>query len=206
MSAGMAKPMPCEPPEREKIAVLMPITRPAPSISAPPELPGLIAASVWMKKLVVGDAGLGAGERRDDALRHRLADAERVADGEHDVADLEIVRGAELNRGLEKPPCRRCSFSTARSVRGSRSSMSASNSRLSDSEMRTSSAPSMTWLLVTTRPEASTITPEPSERCTRSYGPPKPGPPRSTEEAAEERILHQRIAPPRLHRLHAHRR
>ena len=49
MLAGMAKPTPCEPPEREKIAVLMPTMRPAISTSAPPELPGLIAASVWMK-------------------------------------------------------------------------------------------------------------------------------------------------------------
>ena len=47
--AGMAKPMPCEPPEREKIAVLMPTSRPVRSTSAPPELPGLMAASVWMK-------------------------------------------------------------------------------------------------------------------------------------------------------------
>jgi hypothetical protein len=49
MLAGIAKPMPCEPPEREKIAVLMPTRRPARSTSAPPELPGLMAASVWMK-------------------------------------------------------------------------------------------------------------------------------------------------------------
>jgi hypothetical protein len=49
MFTGMAKPMPCEPPEREKIAVLMPASRPLRSTSAPPELPGLIAASVWMK-------------------------------------------------------------------------------------------------------------------------------------------------------------
>jgi len=46
MLAGMAKPMPWEPPEREKIAVLMPASRPRRSTSAPPELPGLIAASV----------------------------------------------------------------------------------------------------------------------------------------------------------------
>ncbi len=42
--------MPMLPPEREKIAELMPISRPLRSTSAPPELPGLIAASVWMKK------------------------------------------------------------------------------------------------------------------------------------------------------------
>ena len=46
---GMAKPMPWEPPERVKIAVLIPMRLPAASTSAPPELPGLMAASVWMK-------------------------------------------------------------------------------------------------------------------------------------------------------------
>ena len=50
MSEGMAKPIPIEPPVREKIAVLMPISAPSRSTSAPPELPGLMAASVWMKK------------------------------------------------------------------------------------------------------------------------------------------------------------
>ena len=49
MLDGMAKPMPCEPPLCEKIAVLMPTSRPSMSTSAPPELPGLMAASVWMK-------------------------------------------------------------------------------------------------------------------------------------------------------------
>ncbi len=68
--------------------------------------------------------------------------------------------------------------STARSVRASLSSTSASNSRLSASATFTSLAPSMTWLLVMIRPEASTITPEPSERCTCSRGMPPPPPPK----------------------------
>ena len=46
---GVAKPMPMLPPLWLKIAVLMPITRPCWSKSGPPELPGLIEASVWMK-------------------------------------------------------------------------------------------------------------------------------------------------------------
>ena len=46
---GIAKPMPSEPPDCEKIVLLIPIRLPAMSTSAPPELPGLIAASVWMK-------------------------------------------------------------------------------------------------------------------------------------------------------------
>jgi hypothetical protein len=40
--------MPIDPPLRVKIAVLMPISRPSWVTSAPPELPGLIAASVWI--------------------------------------------------------------------------------------------------------------------------------------------------------------
>ena len=45
---GMAKPRPILPPLGEKMAVLMPITLPSMSNSGPPELPRLMAASVWM--------------------------------------------------------------------------------------------------------------------------------------------------------------
>ena len=48
MSIGMAKPMPLLP---DAIAVLMPMTLPSASRSGPPELPGLIAASVWIRLL-----------------------------------------------------------------------------------------------------------------------------------------------------------
>src|SRR4051795_12698018 len=55
-SIGIAKPTPMlplwvpAPPEdpSDAIAVLMPTTRPLLSTSAPPEFPGLIAASVWI--------------------------------------------------------------------------------------------------------------------------------------------------------------
>src|SRR6185312_10510661 len=49
VDTGIAKPIPIEPPERVKIAVLIPTRLPPTSTSAPPELPGLMAASVWMK-------------------------------------------------------------------------------------------------------------------------------------------------------------
>ena len=45
----IAKPMPIEPPLGERIAVFTPITSPFMLKSGPPELPRLIAASVWMK-------------------------------------------------------------------------------------------------------------------------------------------------------------
>ena len=48
VSEGTAKPMPTEPPVGDRIAVLMPITSPSMLNSGPPELPLLMAASVWM--------------------------------------------------------------------------------------------------------------------------------------------------------------
>ena len=48
VSIGTAKPRPWLPPDWEAICSLMPITLPEESISGPPELPSLIAASVWM--------------------------------------------------------------------------------------------------------------------------------------------------------------
>jgi len=64
------------------------------------------------------------------------------------------------------------SRSTARSVRGSRSTMSASNSRRSASATFTSFMFSITWLLVITSPAGSTITPEPRELWERPGGTP----------------------------------
>ena len=49
MFDGIAKPMPMLPPVRDRIAELMPTSWPLRFTSAPPELPGLIDASVWMK-------------------------------------------------------------------------------------------------------------------------------------------------------------
>ena len=48
-STGMAKPTPSLPPEAEAMAVLIPMTLALASASGPPELPGLIGASVWMR-------------------------------------------------------------------------------------------------------------------------------------------------------------
>ena len=45
---GTAKPTPSLPPESLSICELTPITRPSESNSGPPELPWLIAASVWI--------------------------------------------------------------------------------------------------------------------------------------------------------------
>ncbi|KJU82530.1 hypothetical protein MBAV_005276 [Candidatus Magnetobacterium bavaricum] len=49
MLVGMAKPMPWYPPLVENMAVLIPTSSPLMLTRAPPELPGLMAASIWMK-------------------------------------------------------------------------------------------------------------------------------------------------------------
>jgi hypothetical protein len=49
---GMAKPRPMLPPVEEAIQVFMPMTSPWMFTRAPPELPLLIEASVWMKSLI----------------------------------------------------------------------------------------------------------------------------------------------------------
>ena len=51
---GTAKPIPTEPFPLPPVAIweLIPITWPAASNSGPPELPGLIGASVWIASLI----------------------------------------------------------------------------------------------------------------------------------------------------------
>ena len=78
--------------------LLMPIRLPAASTSAPPELPRLIAASVWMKSSKRIDAEVVAPERAHDPRSHRVAEPERVADREHGVPDLHAVDRAEGDR------------------------------------------------------------------------------------------------------------
>ena len=58
-STGMAKPMPARRRWGCRWRVLTPIRRPAQSSSGPPELPGLMAASVWITSRIgrpLGDA------------------------------------------------------------------------------------------------------------------------------------------------------
>ncbi len=93
--AGMANPMPMFPPEREKIAVLMPmqvafcIDQGAAGVAG-------IDRRIGLDEVLEGvDAELIAPERADDARGHRLADAERVADGQHHVSDLQRPGVAE---------------------------------------------------------------------------------------------------------------
>jgi hypothetical protein len=58
MSIGTAKPTPSLAPERLKIETLIPITRPSRSTRGPPELPGLMAASVCSTARADAPAGM----------------------------------------------------------------------------------------------------------------------------------------------------
>ncbi len=58
-----------------------------------------MAASVWMKFWNGDEPELVAVQRADDACRHRLADVEGVADGQHRVAHLQRAHVAERHHG-----------------------------------------------------------------------------------------------------------
>ena len=164
---GIAKPMPIEPPDCEKIALLMPIRLPFASTSAPPELPGLIGASVWMKsskRLMPSDVRPSAETMPDVTVWPKpkafpiasTGSPTSTCSSEPNVIDGSPVASA---------------FSTARSLSGSEPVMRALSTRPSANTSWMSSAPETTWWLVSTYPSGETMTPEPSEfwRCGGSF-------------------------------------
>ena len=116
---GMAKPTFCADCGLA-IAVLIPITLPSASRSGPPELPGLMAASVW--SMPTSDAPVLVSTVRfvpgDDPAGHAepALERERVADRDDLVADLSGVGVAELDASARPMPS---TLRTARSVDGS---------------------------------------------------------------------------------------
>ena len=81
----------------------MPMTSAALLASAPPELPGWRAASVWMTSPSNRFPGAGRGhqaaaERAHDPCAHRALEAERVADGNDQLADPQPACIAEPGR------------------------------------------------------------------------------------------------------------
>ncbi len=153
---GIAKPMPIEPPEDwppVAIWALMPITRPWPSSSGPPELPGLMAASVWITSAML--KLLGASIVRCTAETMPVVTVRVKPNG----LPMAIV-GAPTLASDESPSGRTFMsltssgsiFRTARSDDTSVPLTSASTKLLvfSSKLTETSSAPSTTCALVTT--------------------------------------------------------
>ena len=94
----------------------MPTTPPA-TANAPPELPGLSAASVWITSSMIRACGHRPTKRADHPRGDRARQAERVADGDHGLPDHEVVGLAELGRIGGSPAAR----TTAKSESGSAS-------------------------------------------------------------------------------------
>ena len=168
ISAGIAKPMPLEPPPlREDHRVHA--DQPALHVDERAARVAGVDRGVGLDEgAEVGRANIGARQRGNDAAGDRLADAERVADGEHQIADLQIARIGEVQRRQRLAARRRCGARRDRCARPS-SPARPGNSRRSFSTTRNSCAAlRRTWLLVTMTPSAPTITPEPSELSTFS--------------------------------------
>src|SRR3954468_10258505 len=95
----MAKPIPVAP---EMMALLMPITSPRMLTSGPPELPGLIEASVW-RKSVNSRSPRSEGTVRPTAESTPVVTVfdrpKGVADGDHRLADHQVRAAAERQGG-----------------------------------------------------------------------------------------------------------
>src|SRR4051812_14848649 len=95
---GTARPSPTP-----ATAVLIPITRPRPSASAPPELPG-VERGVGLDH-VVDDTHVRAraGRKRASERRHHAGsdgagESVRIPDRDDELADAQLFRVAELRR------------------------------------------------------------------------------------------------------------
>ena len=102
---GEADALDLGPPVPAAVSVGMPMTSPAVVTRAPPLLPGLIGALVWIAsgRVAPGPPSLAGSAttrpgRGDDPAGHTAGQAERVADRQDDVAGLGLGRVTELRR------------------------------------------------------------------------------------------------------------
>ncbi len=169
-AAGIAKPTPDAPPEAERIAVFTPIRSPFMSTSGPPELPGLIAASVWMneEKLLTPVSERERAETMPLVTVWPTPNGSPIASTRSPTC-TSAASSIAITGSFSAPGS---IFSTARSARGSSSNTLAGHSRRSAVTTVISWAPSITWWLVTITPSARTMEPEPSDWATRCCGTP----------------------------------
>ena len=164
----------------EMMAVLMPMTSPRMFNSGPPELPGLMAASVCSTSCdrcsATGEGPLG---RADDADRDRVAEAERVAD--RPSPSRRSASGSSRRTSPRRSGAAGLSSSwmSALSLSWSRPTSLAlysSSVRLSPNATKILVAPSTTWLLVRMRPSLLITKPVPTASTTCSRGSHSRGP------------------------------
>src|SRR3954468_21070566 len=158
MSIGIAKPMPLL---LDAIAVLIPITFPPASSSGPPELPGLMAASVWMR--LVSDSLLSV------VIARPLADTmPLVTELEYVPSGLPIATTSWPTLSASDSPMAAdgrpvaSTLTMARSVSVSMPYTLPDRTRPSLSSTSNFSPPSTTWWLVRIQPLLSKMTPDPT--------------------------------------------
>ncbi len=163
-SIGTAKPMPtntrCS--DGLRMAVTMPTTAPSAVTSGPPELPGLAAASNWMRFV---STRLPCGERNsrfrpdttpdetDGPIPNGKPTATTSSPGARSFVERRVA-GARSSGTC-------CDLSTARSFSGCSEITVASDSSPSKNVTFTLSAPATTWRLVRMRPLSTMTTPVP---------------------------------------------
>src|SRR5436309_3029090 len=159
MFEGIAKPMP-EPPAT--VAVVIPLTSPCMFTSGPPELPGLIAASVCRKS----SNGPWSSCRALALMMPAVTVACRP-NGEPTASTQSRtwIRSESPRRAYLKVPFPSSSLRTARSVFLSTPTILALCFPPSSVTTSISVAFSTTWAFVSAIPVASTMTPEPRLRC-----------------------------------------
>ena len=172
-------------------AVLMPMTRPRESASAPPELPGLRAASVWMTSSTIGwRCGCGSAataQPADDTGGDAAGHAERVADGDHQRSDLQVVHVA-VDRRLGDRPVRP---DDRQSASGSRPTISSLATLPSANVASPVSALPTTWALVIRWP--SPVSATPTQRPPRTGPAGVPGSPPRAEQLLGHARDHLRV-------------
>ena len=142
------------------MAVLMPTTSPWEETSGPPELPGLSAASVWIRS---------STSRPVEARSERpSADTTPAVTVDSKPSGLPMAITSCPRRSRRESPrvaagnvSGSLTRTSARSVSGSSPTTCAVRLRPSAVVTRTLVAPPTTWLLVRTNPSGATITPEP---------------------------------------------
>src|SRR4051794_26727273 len=164
VSDGTAKPTPELEPLCDAICELMPITRPAASSSGPPELPGLMAASVCTAPGI--EKPLGASISRPSAETMPVVTVPERPNGEP-IAIAASPGRSELEEAscsglVSLDSCLGSMASTARSLEGSLpTSLAGIGSPFSPKRTVNLSASSTTWSLVTMWPSVSITKPEP---------------------------------------------
>ena len=172
MSMGTANPTPEFAPVLLTICVLMPMTRPRRSSSGPPELPGLMGASVCTT-IGIEYGPLPLRIDRPSALTMPLVSVKSCPKGlPMASASCPTRRSSTSPRGSGRSSRAPASiFSTARSELGSPPRNSASYSSPSAKTTLTESEPSTTCQLVRMWPSSSQTKPDPAPRRYSLNGP-----------------------------------